>query len=92
MQPLVPWTKAVDKSQLQGFRCRGASIGINPGQTWLTAVAMPAHLSYTTSCAMNQLTLSCAMISVFICLVRLYLRISTLKSWLSAGTKSILLR
>lgn len=41
------WTKASNTSQLTFADSAGNPIGLNPGQTWLTAVSSSAHVNYT---------------------------------------------
>ncbi len=41
------WTKVNEKSQIIFLDGAGKSLGLNPGQTWLTAVSSPGQVIYT---------------------------------------------
>ena len=40
------WSKASDKEQLLFGDANGAPIGLNPGQTWISAVGVPTSVTY----------------------------------------------
>ncbi len=40
------WTKTADTSQITFTTASGAALGLNPGQTWITAITSPTGVTY----------------------------------------------